>query len=175
MRRVSFPLLLVLLFLMFAVGRANAATLATDIESHLPVAGANIWCPASQQEWDADPYGGDGVLGYTFVSGPDTGDIHLSYTTCVLLRGTDRGTDWAEAAATLYHEWVHSALHDLDEGDTECLSLYFYRYALRHFWGESSAQAQAAYQEAWSVHVRRGLEYPAYKGWCDQFPPDPVP
>src|SRR6266516_4390265 len=45
-----------------------------------------VFCTWSQAEWNKDPNGGSGVDGYTYISGPHDGDIHLSPNVCVGLQ-----------------------------------------------------------------------------------------
>lgn len=176
MKRTSILLCFVASLLMFA-GTARADTITTELSAKLPTA-APVYCPASQQEWNADPNGGVGVLGYTYILGPRTGEIHLSYQTCVALMKGPSNSYFAIAAHTLYHEWVHAWSLENDaqaEGNAECVSLYFYRYALRHFWGVDPKTAQSDYRVAFKEHTLLGLEYPQYAGTCVFPQPDLVP
>jgi hypothetical protein len=101
--------------------------------------------------------------------------VYLSPYVCDALHAGPTNPQFPNAIAVLYHEWVHSWFRDRNEGDAECVSLFFLRYQLRHAWGLSPVAAQIVYDVAWRTHeVRAGL-FPAYRGVCDQDQPDPVP
>jgi hypothetical protein len=111
------------------------------------------------------------VLAYTYIRGPRLHEIHISPEVCSGLLHPGKNRAFASAAQTVYHEWVHAYFLEDDgkeEGNAECISLFFYRYALQHFWGLSASVAQADYNMAWSEHVDLGLLYPAYKGTCSK-------
>src|SRR6266487_2631168 len=110
-----------------------------------------VFCTWSQAEWNKDPNGGSGVDGYTYISGPHDGDIHLSPNVCIGLQDP-RGFAFAQSAETLYHEWFHSFLNTMDEEDTECLALFIYKYALVNFWGFTPQAAAIDYHRAWNNH-----------------------
>lgn len=101
--------------------------------------------------------------------------VYLSPYVCDALRAGPTDAQFPNAVAVLYHEWVHSWFHDVNEGDAECVSLFFLRYQLRHAWGLSPRAAQIVYTAAWETHELRAEQYPQYRGVCDYNQPDPVP
>lgn len=163
------------LTLVFAAA-SHAATERADLESRLPVH-QPVFCANSSAEWNAltGEIGlpGWAVVGYTWMEGPQTHQMYFSPGTCRALNNPN-GKAFPDAVETLYHEWVHSNFGTRDEGETECLALYIYRYALRHFWGFSPAEAWRDYKKAFSAHTLLGALYPAYRGTCTYPQRDPA-
>src|SRR6266487_3110056 len=145
---------------------ASAFTLEPEYMARLPRS-MPVYCTWSQAEWSNDPYGGAFVQAYTFIAGPHDGDIHLSPQACVGLQDPSK-YEFSQAAETLYHEWFHSFLNTRDEGETECLALFIYNYALVNFWGFTPQAAAIDHHRAWLNHLELGLEYPLYRGECKE-------
>jgi hypothetical protein len=143
---------------------------APTFNLHLPTP-VPTYCPESQAEFTHDAvefFGHDAVYGWTHMP---TGEISLGLDVCQALAAGPRHRDFPIAAAVLYHEWVHSyfrEMGDAAEGNAECVSLHFYRYALVNFWGTTRAYAEKAYKIAWRVHTWRKLVSPWYVGFCDK-------
>ncbi len=168
--------LLVFIALMMVLSSvANATTREPRFERHLPTA-APVYCTWGVPEW-ASELKKLGLVqetaAYTWMAGPRDGEIHLGPTTCAGL-SDPRTYAFASAVETLYHEWFHSAFNTRDEGETECLSLFVLRYALREFWDFARKGAQIVYKRAWAIHAVTGMLFPAYKGSCRYQPVDPL-
>jgi len=148
------------------VSLARAETRSTWLEQHEPRAWPS-YCATDAAEWGELTKGfGYGVLAYTWVSGPNTHEMHFSPDTCRALQ-SPRAPGFAESAAVLYHEWWHAQFLDRDEGGTECGSLWVYRNLLRKEWHLGKAEIRRDYQLAVAAHKTRAFWYPAYAGWCD--------
>jgi len=123
-----------------------------------------VYCVESQDEWNAGPFLGFAIA-YTYIS---TREIFLSPDMCRSLRDRKMNSDFGMYSAALYHEYIHSALMDNDEGEAECLSLFAYRYLMEKYWGFTPSQSKRLYRWAWIAHVTRGFAYPAYVGTCKE-------
>lgn len=160
----KFFFLIFLLFLWFTSG-AQGASRQPFIEGKLPTV-VPVYCASDYSEWKEITKGFPAMVsGFTWAAGPQAWSVYLSPLICTALN-TPKHDYFEEAWGIALHEWIHSVFHLKDEGETECLSLYIYRFTLIRDWGFSRKAAERAYRQARAAHAQRAFAYPAYAGNC---------
>lgn len=82
-------------------------------------------------------------------------EIYLDVNVCAELAGRPSQYSFGRALHILMHEWWHVAFQEVDEKRTECGAYAIDRWAMRHFWHLTAAQAQQQYEYAsgWSPYA----------------------